>query len=109
MQTGTELIITSGDFAGKTVKVSQTYESPVNGLQVVLQVQIDGRWVDFVRESATVVQSMSVPRYDWRGLTYDSYVQCCKSKGKTPETAGVAAAKSVRRAGKIDWELASCL
>jgi hypothetical protein len=55
---GKLLRIVTGGFAGKLVRVKEYYNSPSTGMQIVLQCQRDGKWVDFVRESEQAVRAM---------------------------------------------------
>jgi hypothetical protein len=60
MKVGDIRKVTYGHFRGELVRVKEVYQSPDNGTQVVLQCKNErGEWVDFCRESADNVRSLT--------------------------------------------------
>lgn len=51
--------VRQGGFTGNILRVSQVYESPASGTQVVLQTRIGDEWVDFCRASAAEVLDLT--------------------------------------------------
>lgn len=56
---GTILDVIRGGFAGQRLRVAESSYHNGESWQIVLQVESAGRWVDFCRESAAVVASMT--------------------------------------------------